>query len=190
MITLTADDVIRKQSVRATFKLPQQSISLLCMVAKQLKVKQKSLFDQLIDDPAVLRQVILEAKDFVQDDRERQQKTFVISRNSLASITQTAKQANIPRDLLLEISICRLMPIIEKELERQRKMKDIVVDMQKHLEQGEEILAKADALLGSDDRLCEMLEKQLQMARRDIAEIETHIEQGAAMEASIPSVRL
>ncbi len=183
MIKLTADDLKKKQSVRATFKLPQQSISLLYLVARQLKVKQKSLFDQLIDDPAILKQVIEEAKDFVQDQRDRQQKTFVISRDSLASINQTARQEKISRDLLVEMSIYRLMPIVKKEIERHQKLKQIVADMKSHLRQGEKIQQKADKLLGSNDILSDKINKQLQLAQKDIAEIDALIEQGEAMKA-------
>ena len=51
---LTVDDLKGKQSVRATFRLPQQVIELLTLIAGQLGIKQKSLFDQLIEDSAVL----------------------------------------------------------------------------------------------------------------------------------------
>lgn len=183
MIKLTVDDLKKKQSVRATFRLPQQTISLLRMVAKQLGVKQKSLFDQLVDDPAVLTQVIRDSREFVKDQKDRQQKTFVISRDSLVSINTTAKQENIPRDLLVEISISRLLPIIVKELDKHKKRKELLVDMKEHLLQGEKIMRKADKVLGSDDRLFKMLRKQMRLAHKNIAEIETLIEQGTAMEA-------
>jgi len=182
MTKLTLDDLKKKQSVRATFKLPQQTISLLSMVARQLGVKQKSLFDQLIDNPAVLTQVIQDSREFAEDQKDRQQKTFVISRDSLTSINTIAKQENISRDLLVEISISRLLPIIDKELERHKKRKKILADMKKHQLQGKRILSRADKLLGSDDQLSEMLRKQVKLVQRDISEIEALIEQGTAME--------
>ena len=182
MTKLTLDDLKKKQSVRATFELPRQTISLLSMVARQLGVKQKSLFDQLIDNPAVLTQVIQDSREFAEDQKDRQQKTFVISRDSLTSINMIAKQEKISRDLLVEISISRLLPIIDKELERHKKRKKIVADMKKHQLQGEKILSRAEKLLGSDDLLSEILEKQVQLVQKDISEIEALIEQGAAME--------
>lgn len=183
MIQLTVDDLKKKQSVRATFRLPQQTISLLRMVAKQLGVKQKSLFDQLVDDPDVLTQVIQSSKEFVRDQKDRQQKTFVLSRDSLVSINTTAKHENISRDLLVEISISRLLPIVVKELDKHKKRKELLIDMKEHLQQGEKIMRKADKMLGSDDQLFRMLKKQMWQASRNIAEIEMVIEQGAAMEA-------
>ena len=182
MITLTADDLRKKQSVRATFKLPQETISLLSLAAKQLGVKQKSLFDQLTDDPFTLTQMVQETQEFVEDQKNRQQKTFVISRDALLSINTTAKQENISRNRLVEISISRLLPIIARELKRHNKRKKIVADMKEHLLQGEKILQKADKLLGNDDRVSEMLEEQQRFARKNIAEISALIERGTAME--------
>jgi len=64
MIDLTVGDLKKKQSVRATFKLPQQSIALLSMVARQLGVKQKSLFDQLLDEQVALTKLVRDSTDF------------------------------------------------------------------------------------------------------------------------------
>ncbi len=183
MITLTADELKKKQSVRATFKLPQETISLLSLAAKQLGLKQKTLFDQLTDDPSTLTQMVKEFRGVVEDKKGRQQKTFVVSRDALLSINTTAKQQKISRDRLVEISISRLLPIITMELKKHNKRKEIMADMQEHLLNGEKILRKADKLLGNDDQVSEMLEKQQQLARKNIAEIVVLIEHGAAMEA-------
>ena len=182
MKKLTVDDLKKKQSVRATFRLPQRTISLLSTVARQLGVKQKSLFDQLNDDPAALAQIMKDSQEFVEDLKERRQKTFVISRDSLMSINTAAKRENISRDLLVEISISRLLPIIANERERNRKRKVILADMKAHLLQGKKILGKSDALLGRDDRLFEILEKQIRLAHKDIDEIDALIEQGTTVE--------
>ena len=57
MVGLSADILRGRQSVRATFRLPSQVIALLSVAASQLGLKQKSLFDQLVEDRAVLEQV-------------------------------------------------------------------------------------------------------------------------------------
>ena len=183
MVTLTAGDLKKKQSVRATFKLPQETISLLSMAAKQLGLKQKSLLDRLTDDPYTLSQMVRQFRDFVEDQKDRQQKTFVISRDALLSINTTAKQENISRNRLVEISISRLLPIIAKELKRHNKRKEIVAAMKKHLQEGEILLSKAGKLLGTDDRVYEMLKKQQQFSKENIAEVRIIIERGAAMES-------
>ncbi len=182
MITLTVDDLKQKQSVRATFKLPQQSINLLRMAARQLGVKQKSLFDQLLGNPAALTQLIQNSQEFAGSTKDCKQKTFVISRDSLSSLNQTAKLEKISRNLLVEISISRLLPIIADELERHEKRKGILLDMKAHLQQGKEILRESDRLLGSEDLLSGMLKKQMKNAQADIAEIDALMERGAAME--------
>ena len=43
-------DLRGKQSIRATFKLSEKSIEIISVVASRLGIKQKSLFDHLIDD--------------------------------------------------------------------------------------------------------------------------------------------
>ena len=182
MTEITADDLRKKQSVRATFKLPQQTISLLSVVARQLGVKQKSLFDQLNDNPKTLSQLVQDSHSFVRDRRDRQQKTFVISRNALLSVNQTAKEENISRDLLVELSISRLLPVAANELEKHEKRKELLVDMEGHLQQGKRILRKADKLLGEDDPLVEMVRKQVSLSQKNIAQIHAILQQGVGIE--------
>ena len=152
------------------------------MVARQLGVKQKSLFDQLLDDRVTLTKLVRGSTDFEQNQKDRRQKTFVISRNSLASINQTAKRENISRDILVEISINRLLPVIANELERHIKRKEIVADMKEHLLQGENILKRAGTILGTNDRISKMLVKQLGLAGENLAKINVLMEQGSALE--------
>jgi len=45
----TSADLRGRQSVRTTFKLSERSIDALSILAGQLGIKQKSLFDHLID---------------------------------------------------------------------------------------------------------------------------------------------
>ena len=182
MKKITADDLRKKQSVRATFKLPQQTISLLSVVARQLGVKQKSLLDQLNDNPKTLSQLVQDSHGFVRDSKDRQQKTFVISRNALLSVNQTAKEENISRDLLIELSISRLLPVAANELEKHEKRKALLEDMVEHLQQGKRILRKADTLLGEDDPLVEMLRKQVSLSQKHIVEIQGLLQQGMEIE--------
>jgi len=46
---LNADALRGRQSVRATFRLPTEMVSLLSIAASHLGLKQKSLFDQLVE---------------------------------------------------------------------------------------------------------------------------------------------
>ena len=181
-LKLTLDDLKRKQSVRATFRLPHQVIELLSVIAAQLGIKQKSLFDQLIEDSSVLDQVAEQAKDYSGDIEERQQKTFVISRRSLLSLNEVAKQQKIPRDILVEVSIRRLLPIIDAELERHEKRKAILGKMKKYLQQGQELLEEVEEQLGENDLLYEMIQGQVELAQRNISTVDTIVEKGKPME--------
>ena len=50
-------DLRGRQSVRATFRLSTKAIDALSVVAVQLGIKQKSLFDHLIEDLTVLEKI-------------------------------------------------------------------------------------------------------------------------------------
>ena len=179
---LTLDDLKGKQSVRATFRLPQQVIDLLTVIAGQLGIKQKSLFDQLIEDASALEKVAREAKEYSEKEGERRQKTFVISRSTLLLLNEAAKQGKVPRDLLVEISIKRLLPIMESEMEKHRKRKALLNDMKTYLQQGKVLLEKTETLLGTDDLLYNMIENQIALAQKNISNINQVVQKGMPME--------
>ena len=54
-------DLRGKQSVRATFKLTEKAIEALSIVAVHLGIKQKSLFDHLLEDTRSLSAIAKEA---------------------------------------------------------------------------------------------------------------------------------
>jgi hypothetical protein len=179
---ISFDDLRKKQSVRATFKLPEDVIDLLGVIAGQLGIKQKSLLDQLIEDKALLARLAKENHQDPQEEAARRQKTFVISRSSLRSINDVAKKQNISRDTLVEVSIKRLLPIIETELEKHIIRKTLLKEMKNYLKLGENLCEKAHKLLGKDDVLYDMLEKQVSLAQKNIATVAAIIEKGMPME--------
>jgi len=179
---LTMEDLKGKQSVRTTFKLPQQLIDLLTVIAKQLGIKQKSLFDQLVQDASVLEQVAREAKQYSLKEGGRRQKTFVMSRSSLALLNSVAEQKKISRDLLVEISIKRLLPIFEIEIEKHMKRKTLLQDMKNYLHQGKVLLEKTGDLLGKDDVLYDMIENQVNLAKRNLSAVTQVVKKGMPME--------
>jgi hypothetical protein len=154
----SADDLRGRQSVRATFKLSARAIDALSIVAVHLGIKQKSLFDQLIEDAGSLSHIAreMESDDF--STLERVQKTYVISRKTLRSLEDTSRQFDAPRDALVEYSIQRLLPVIAREREKHQKRKEILQDINVHLEQGLKILNKTKALLGEKDPVYTKLE--------------------------------
>jgi hypothetical protein len=179
---ISFDELRKKQSVRATFKLPQEIIDLLGVIAGQLGIKQKSLLDQLVEDTTLLVKLVQENELTYEEQTTRRQKTFVISRSSLRSINDIAKKQNISRDALVEISIKRLLPIIETELEKHIIRKTIYKEMKNYLRVGESLLEKTRNLLGKDDVLYDMLEKQVSLTQKNIMTVHAIIEKGMPME--------
>ena len=144
-------DLRGRQSVRATFKLSARAIEAMSIVSVHLGIKQKSLFDHLIEDAQSLSHIAREMESEKFRRLSRIQKTFVISRRTLSSLDEISKQFQAPRDALVEYSIQRLLPVIAQERERHRRRKEILNDMDEHLANGLKILRKSKSLLGEED---------------------------------------
>jgi hypothetical protein len=175
-------DLRGRQSVRATFKLSARAIDVLSIVATQLGIKQKSLFDHLIEDVQSLNVIANEIEDDVFDALDRVQKTFVISRRTLSCLEKTSRQFNAPRDALVEYSIQRLLPVIAKERERHRKRKAILNDINTYLAQGLKILQKAQSLLGEEDPVYARFETAMQALVNSQSHIENYVKKGSVIE--------
>ncbi len=178
----TPKDLRGRQSVRATFKLSAKAIEAMSIVAVHLGIKQKSLFDHLIEDVQSLKLIAGEVESERFNATSRIQKTFVISRKTLSCLDETSKHYNAPRDALVEYSIQRLMPVITRERERHRRRKEILREMDVNIENGLRTLQKSKTLLGEDDPVFIKLEatmKTLVNTQRDIA---AFIEKGKIIE--------
>ena len=156
-------DLMGKQSVRATFKLSEKAIEAMSAVSVHLGIKQKSLFDPLIDDLNALEMIANELRAQAQDIPSRVQKTYVLSRKTLASLERAAHEFQASRDALVEYSIQRLMPVIELEKARHRRRKKLLQQIDAFVESGCQLLAKAEKDLGSEDPLYDQLEKAVHM---------------------------
>ncbi len=175
-------DLRGRQSVRATFKLSARAIDVLSIVATQLGIKQKSLFDHLIEDVKSLNVIANEIEDEAFGALDRVQKTFVVSRRTLSCLEQTSRQFNAPRDALVEYSIQRLLPVIAKERERHSKRKAILNDINTHLAQGLKILQKAQSLLGEDDPVYARFETAMHSLVNSQSHIENYVKKGSVIE--------
>jgi len=178
----TPKDLRGRQSVRATFKLSAKAIETMSIVAVHLGIKQKSLFDHLIEDVQSLKLIAreVEAEHFSRIGHI--QKTFVISRRTLSYLDETSKRFNAPRDALVEYSIQRLLPVIAREREKHRRRKEILREMNKTMEDGLKILQKSKTLLGEDDPLFLRWESAMKMLVNTQHDIETFIEKGKIIE--------
>lgn len=155
---LSADRLRGRQSVRATFRLPAEVIGLLSMAASQLGLKQKSLFDQLVEDREVLAQLAQVADRHQPRGQQRQQKTYVVSRNALLALEYVAKSTGLPRDLLVELCIQRLVPVLDSEQEKQRSRAVILDELAVLCQHAQVLGQQAAQRLGEDDPAFHLLD--------------------------------
>jgi hypothetical protein len=171
-----------RQSVRATFKLSGRAIGAISVAAAHMGIKQKSLFDHLIDDAKSLAVVAreVESKRFLR--LKRVQKTFVLSRRTLCSLDEVSKDSNTPRDALVEYSIARLLPVIEEERKKHGKRKEILAEIERYLEEGEVISEKVRGILGEEDMFCEKLQGAVSNLRSACEGMASFVEKGKVIE--------
>jgi len=179
---LSFDTLKGMQSVRATFTLPKQTINLLSTVANQLGVKQKSIFDHLVEDKSILDQIADEAQNYQPKRNQRKQKTFVLSRNCLSAIETFAREYKLPRDVLVEISIKQLHPVIAQEKQRHENRKTLLKEMEDFQELGCQLMEKTKRLVGEDEDIFRKLEYVFNLYDKNITDLKTSIEKGKCME--------
>jgi hypothetical protein len=175
-------DLRGRQSVRATFKLSARAIEAMSIVSVHLGIKQKSLFDHLIEDAQTLSHIAREIESEKFRTISRVQKTFVISRRTLSCLDEISKQFQAPRDALVEYSIQRLLPVIAQERERHRRRKEILNDMNEHLADGLKILQKSKSLLGEDDPVFIRLSVALKSLANAQSNVNAFVEKGDIIE--------
>jgi predicted transcriptional regulator len=171
-----------RQSVRATFKLTERAIDAISVLSVHLGIKQKSLFDHLLADLDSLRVIAEKARRIEVEPAKKVQKTFVISRNTLACLEKVSKNSDTPRDALVEISVHRLLPLIEQERERHRRRFEILKEVNEYLNMGEKLVLKARKALGEDDYLSAELTSALEGLRRTHAHMLSLVEKGRGIE--------
>jgi len=178
----TTLDLRGRQSVRATFRLSEACIDAISILSAQLGIKQKSIFDHLMENAQVLKNMARDLENTEFDRHERIQKTFVISRRSLSFLDMISSEHNAPRDALVEYSVRRLLPIIAKERIKHEKRKDLLAEISNHFAKGERLLAKADEMLGSDDPIVHKLQTAMSVYKNAFGDIANFIERGKMIE--------
>jgi uncharacterized protein (UPF0147 family) len=175
-------DLRGRQSVRATFRLSETCIDAISVLAAQLGIKQKSVFDHLMEDAQVLKNMARELANIELDRHERIQKTFVISRRSLSYLDSISNKYDAPRDALVEYSVRRLLPIIAKERKKHEKRKRLLAEISNHFQEGENLLSKADQMLGTDDPVVNKLETAMSVYKNAFNDIANFIDRGKIIE--------
>ena len=175
-------DLRGKQSVRATFRLTARAIDAISVVAFHLGIKQKSLFEHLIEDDQSLSQIARQVQEQAYRPENRVQKTFVLSRRTLGLLQKACEQFDAPRDALVEYSIQRLMPVIEEERKKHHLRKEILKDVSSHVRKGEVLLKEVRQTLGEDDPVYQSLWQAIHSGRESEAAIAAYVEKGKIIE--------
>ena len=178
----TTLDLRGRQSVRATFRLSEACIDAISILSAQLGIKQKSVFDHLMEDDRILNNMARELENIKFDRHERIQKTFVVSRRSLSFLDMISRRHNAPRDALVEYSVRRLWPIIENERKKHQKRKAFLTKIANHYAEGEKLLLAAEKELGPDDPVVDKLSTTVSVYRNALAAIDSFIERGKIIE--------
>ena len=182
----SALDLRGRQSVRATFRLSEDCIDAISILSAQLGIKQKSVFDHLMEDAQVLKNMASELENIEFDRHERIHRTFVISRRSLSFLDSISNKPNTPRDALVEYSVRRLLPIIARERIKHEKRKELLTDISNHFAEGEELLSKSEELLGMDDPIVNKLHAAMSVYKNAFEDIANFIDRGKIIEKFHP----
>jgi hypothetical protein len=179
----SALDLRGRQSVRATFRLSESCIDAISILSAQLGIKQKSVFDHLMEDAQVLKELARELTETELDRLgNRIQKTFVISRRSLSFLDSISDEFDAPRDALVEYSVRRLLPVIANERKRHEKRKKLFAEISNHFDEGRQLLSKADEMLSSDDPVVSKLASAMSVYEHAFDDIASFIERGKVIE--------
>ncbi len=171
-----------KQSVRATFKLSKKAIDSIGLVAVHMGIKQKSLFDYVIEDLSTLEKTAEQIRNKNFKDTPRVQKTYVLSRKTINLIETIARAYNLPRDVLVEHAVRRLESLIRSEKQKHRKRKELLVEAMDQFDRLRTLFEQAGQNLGEDDPFCRHLAKTLSACEKGEREMKNFIEKGNALE--------
>ena len=151
-------------------------------MASHLGIKQKSLIDHLLEDGEALTQIAKEIQGAGLELSRRVQKTYVISRRTLACLQRASETFDASRDALVELSIQRLMPLIAAERQKHLKRKELVDELGVYLKEGQKMLAKSRETLGEDDPVYGILQSALAGVRNAWRNLTSFIERCEGIE--------
>jgi len=175
-------DLRGKQSVRATFKLSQKAIDAIGLVAIHMGIKQKSLFDHIIEDMDALDSLAQTIRIRQFKKIPRKQKTFVLSRRTIDALETISSAYGTPRDALVEYSVKKLESIISAEKARHEERKILQREIMDHFAQGKMLYKKAIRILGKDDPFCRRFEKAVFACMKTEENLHDFIEKSKVLE--------
>ena len=175
-------DLQGRQSVRATFKLSQKAIDAIGLVAVHMGIKQKSLFDHIIEDKEALENLArtIHLRQFKKIPRR--QKTFVMSRRTIDALRSISQTYDMPRDALVEYAVQKLEAVIHSEKMRHAERKKLAAEVMAHFERGEQVYRSVVKTLGKDDPFCRHLAKAVQAARKTAEDLHEFLKKSQILE--------
>jgi uncharacterized protein (UPF0147 family) len=179
---ITSSGLRGRQSVRATFKLSAGCIEAISIVAAQLGIKQKSLFDHLAQDSDSLNAIARKVQNARVRADNRVQKTYVISRQSLSLLDEISRAFNAPRDALVEFSVRRLLPVIDNEQKKYEMRKAAFSEIESHLQKGKQLIGKMVDQLGEEDPVVAKLASVMDTYAGAVSAIEMFLERTRGIE--------
>ena len=171
-------NLMERQSVRATFRLSIEFIDALRALSAQLGIKQKSLFDHLMEDKESLRAIAERISSNPLDKKTRIQKTFVISKKSLNALDIVSKASEASRDDLVEYSIQRLLPLLIEEQKKQHKRELALGKIADHFAQATNLLDDILTIVGEDDPIYKTMDSVLMAYENALDHMEDMITTG------------
>ncbi len=180
-------DLRGKQSVRATFRLSEGCIDAISIVARQLGIKQKSIFDHFAEDARALTSIASQIQNARPGRRDRIQKTYVISKKSLRALDEISRSFKAPRDALVERSVHGLFPVITREREKHEKRKRMMTGITAHFTRGMKLLEELEEDLGQEDPMYDRFSAMMEFYKNTHEAMEVFINKGRAMENFNPA---
>ncbi len=171
-----------KQSVRATFKLSQKAIDAIGLVAVHMGIKQKSLFDHIIEDMEALDRLAQTIQIRKFKKIPRRQKTYVLSRRTIDALETISQTHGTPRDALVEYSVQKLESLIDAEKQLHEERKRLQEEVADHFRQGEQLYRKAVEVLGEDDPFCRRIQRAVFACRKSQMELHEFLEKSKVLE--------
>lgn len=175
-------DLRGRQSVRATFKLSQKAIDAIGLVAVHMGIKQKSLFDHIIEDVAAMEDLAQTIRIRQFKKIPRRQKTYVLSRKTIDALSAISQTYDMPRDALVEYAVKKLESVIQSEKLRHEERKKLAEEAAAHFHAGRQLYRKAVKALGKDDPFCRRLERSVAADVRTAGEIDEFLEKSKVLE--------
>lgn len=175
-------DLRGRQSVRATFKLSQKAIDAIGLVAVHMGIKQKSLFDHIIEDMDAMEELARSIRLPQFEKIQRRQKTYVMSRRTIDALSVVSRAYDMPRDALVEYAVQKLESVIQSEKRRHEERKILADEVMAHFEKGEQLYRAAAKNLGKDDPFSRHLIKAVEGARKTAEDLQAFMDKSRVLE--------